>query len=51
MAKKYQKNVECVGKDISQSLTWLECKKLAQTKKDTTILQELYTWNYARSLA
>ena len=41
----------CGERDESIANLTAECKKLAQTKKDTTILQELYTWNYTRSLA
>ena len=42
----------CGERDESITHLIAECKKLVQKEyKDMKILQELYTWNYARSLA
>ena len=42
----------CGERDESITHLIAECKKLVQnTKQDIIILQELYIWNYARSLA
>ena len=54
IVKRYQKNVEYVGKEMSPSLTWLQIVKICprkSTNEDMIILQELYTRNYAKSLA
>ena len=53
MAKRYQKNVEYVRKEMSQSLTLLCSVKSYQRKsrnKGRIILPELYNCNYATSL-
>ena len=42
----------CGERDESITHLIAECKKLVQKQyKDMKIMQELYTWNYARSLA